>query len=68
MQHNSHRARQFFSKFRESAPMKEALSKFDVAEIAVLQKIFQDVARRSPGKTVDKETFLNLFPLPGLIG
>lgn len=28
----------------------------------------QDLSSRSPGDTVDKDSFLKLFPLPGLLG
>ena len=30
--------------------------------------VAQDLALRSPGETVDKETFLKFLPLPGLLG
>uniref|UniRef100_A0A7S0ZE69 Calmodulin n=1 Tax=Timspurckia oligopyrenoides TaxID=708627 RepID=A0A7S0ZE69_9RHOD len=41
---------------------------FDLTEIDVLQKTFKDLARRSPNNTVDRETFLKYFHLPGLLG
>ena len=40
----------------------------DVDEIHVLQKTWQDLADRSQGKGIDKDTFLQYFPLTGLLG
>lgn len=45
-----------------------AASKFDNEEIALLQMTWQDLADRSKGKGIDKETFLQYFPLNGLLG
>lgn len=45
-----------------------AASKFDADEIQVLEKTWQDLADRSNGKGIDKETFLQYFPLNGLLG
>lgn len=30
--------------------------------------LVQDLSSRSPGETIDKDSFLKLFPLPGLLG
>jgi len=43
-------------------------AKFTQVELDMLKKSFKDLAQRSPGKTIDKETFLKFFPLPGLHG
>lgn len=45
-----------------------AASKFDHEEIALLQMTWQDLADRSSGKGIDKDTFLQYFPLNGLLG
>jgi Ca2+-binding EF-hand superfamily protein len=45
-----------------------AAQKFDEDEIYVLRKTWQDLADRSSGKGIDKETFLQYFPLSGLLG
>lgn len=45
-----------------------AAQKFDDDEIHVLRKTWQDLADRSNGKGIDKETFLQYFPLHGLLG
>jgi len=37
-------------------------------EVGLLDKMFRDLAMRSPGKTMDKATFLSLFKLPGMLG
>jgi Ca2+-binding EF-hand superfamily protein len=47
---------------------KLAAQKFDSDEIVVLEKTWQDLADRSNGKGIDKETFLQYFPLNGLLG
>jgi Ca2+-binding EF-hand superfamily protein len=47
---------------------KLAASKFDDEEIALLQMTWQDLADRSNGRGVDKDTFLQYFPLNGLLG
>jgi Ca2+-binding EF-hand superfamily protein len=48
--------------------LKLASQKFDADEIHVLRKTWQDLADRSTGKGVDKDTFLQYFPLNGLLG
>ena len=40
----------------------------DDDEVYVLQKTWQDLADRTNGKGIDKETFLQYFPLTGLLG
>jgi len=47
---------------------KLAANRFDSDEIVVLQKTWQDLAERTNGKGIDKETFLQYFPLNGLLG
>jgi|LauGreSBDMM110SN_4_FD.fasta_scaffold336809_1 Ca2+-binding EF-hand superfamily protein len=47
---------------------KLAATKFDKDEIEVLEKTWRDMAERNNGKGVDKETFLQYFPLNGLLG
>ncbi len=47
---------------------KLAAQKFDDDEIHVLKKTWQDLADRSNGKGIDKDTFLQYFPLNGLLG
>ena len=43
-------------------------ARFSPEEVRALKTAFKDLALRSPGKTVDKATFLLFFPLPGLHG
>lgn len=45
-----------------------AKKKFDSDEKHLLKKTWQDLADRSNGKGIDKETFLQYFPLHGLMG
>ena len=45
-----------------------AASKFTDEELELLKKTWQDLADRSTGKGVDKETFLQYLPLSGLLG
>lgn len=40
----------------------------DADEIVILKKTWQDLAERTNGKGIDKETFLQYFPLNGLLG
>jgi len=55
------------SKAREETPA-EVRKKFTSIEFDFIFKSFKDLAQRSPGNTIDKETFLRFFPLPGLHG
>lgn len=41
--------------------VKAASQKFTHEERSILEKLFADLARRSPGKTMDKTTFLTFF-------
>eukprot|EP00184_Porphyridium_aerugineum_P002309 CAMPEP_0184699598 /NCGR_PEP_ID=MMETSP0313-20130426/5815_1 /TAXON_ID=2792 /ORGANISM="Porphyridium aerugineum, Strain SAG 1380-2" /LENGTH=952 /DNA_ID=CAMNT_0027158717 /DNA_START=653 /DNA_END=3511 /DNA_ORIENTATION=- len=56
------------TKADHKADYPEILQSFDPAEIDLLQKTFNDLAKRSPATTMDKETFLKYFHLPGLLG
>lgn len=47
---------------------KLAKQKFDEDELVVLRKTWRDLADRSGGKGIDKDTFLQYFPLNGLLG
>eukprot|EP01031_Cornospumella_fuschlensis_P025507 gene25507-30794_t len=51
-----------------SQEAKLAAQKFDNDEICILQKTWQDLADRSQGRGIDKDTFLQYFPLNGLLG
>ena len=44
------------------------LNKFSAAEVRLIKATFKDLALRSPGPTIDRNTFLTHFPLPGLHG
>eukprot|EP01084_Bolivina_argentea_P199544 341433_1 len=43
-------------------------SKYNDKELLVLQRMFRDLAKRSPNDTVSKQTFLEYFSLPGILG
>lgn len=45
-----------------------AAQKFDDDEIHVLKKTWEDLSERSNGKGIDRDTFLQYFPLNGLLG
>jgi Ca2+-binding EF-hand superfamily protein len=49
---------------------KSAFGKYNKQELGLLDKMFQDLAGRSPEdmKTISKETFLEVFGLPGILG
>lgn len=47
---------------------KAASRKFDADELHVLQQTWRDLADRSNGLGIEKETFLQYFPLNGLLG
>eukprot|EP01137_Pigoraptor_chileana_P023150 Opistho-2@88994 len=51
-----------------SAEFNKAVKSFSEAELDWLHKTYKDLARRSGKKTVDKEAFLQYFPLPGMLG
>ncbi|SBS83620.1 calcium-dependent protein kinase 7, putative (CDPK7) [Plasmodium ovale curtisi] len=42
--------------------------KFETDELEVLKKIYKELGSRSSSSHIDKETFLQFFPLPGLWG
>ena len=42
--------------------------RFDNDEICVLQKTWKDLAERTNGKGIDKDIFLQYFPMNGLLG
>lgn len=44
------------------------MKKFCEDEIHLLRETFKGLANSKNGDTVDKETFLKCFPLPGLLG
>lgn len=48
--------------------LKAYLKKFDADEVEVLRKVYKELSARNPGPGIDKETFLQYFPLPGLWG
>ena len=52
----------------QSVMFKDAAIKFDTSELHELKMKFETLAERSKGPTVDKATFLKIFPLPGILG
>eukprot|EP00743_Colponemidia_sp_Colp-15_P004051 GILK01004370.1.p1 GENE.GILK01004370.1~~GILK01004370.1.p1 ORF type:complete len:931 (+),score=151.79 GILK01004370.1:61-2793(+) len=48
--------------------LRDHIRRFDDHELVVLRQLFKDLASRSGGLAIDKETFLKYFPLPGLWG
>lgn len=52
----------------DSHDAKIAAQKFDAHEFQVLKKTWEDLAERNNNKGIDKETFLQYFPLNGLLG
>jgi serine/threonine protein kinase/Ca2+-binding EF-hand superfamily protein len=53
---------------RLHAEAKLAASKFDEDELHILKQTWQDLADRCEGRGIDKDTFLQYFPLNGLLG
>ncbi|MES1917279.1 MAG: hypothetical protein MHM6MM_009017 [Cercozoa sp. M6MM] len=51
---------------RSQAALK--VSSQDKNEQQMLDRLFRELARRSPGKTMSKSTFLEFFRLPGIFG
>mmetsp|Transcript_655 Transcript_655/g.682 ORF Transcript_655/g.682 Transcript_655/m.682 type:complete len:883 (-) Transcript_655:908-3556(-) len=47
---------------------KLSMQKFNEDEIVILRKTWKDLADRAGGKGIDKDTFLQYFPLAGLLG
>ena len=52
----------------QTVMFKDSSLKFDAAELQELKMKFETFAERSKGPTVDKLTFLRVFPLPGILG
>eukprot|EP00918_Siedleckia_nematoides_P011997 GHVU01026354.1.p1 GENE.GHVU01026354.1~~GHVU01026354.1.p1 ORF type:complete len:183 (-),score=37.01 GHVU01026354.1:151-699(-) len=48
--------------------MRKYLKKFDFDEVAVLKQVYTSLRERSDEAGIDKQTFLQFFPLPGLWG
>eukprot|EP00485_Elphidium_margaritaceum_P004278 CAMPEP_0202696214 /NCGR_PEP_ID=MMETSP1385-20130828/9518_1 /ASSEMBLY_ACC=CAM_ASM_000861 /TAXON_ID=933848 /ORGANISM="Elphidium margaritaceum" /LENGTH=913 /DNA_ID=CAMNT_0049352331 /DNA_START=76 /DNA_END=2817 /DNA_ORIENTATION=- len=47
---------------------KDGYARYNEKELTLLDRMFQDLAKRSPDKTMSKETFLEYFSLPGILG
>ncbi len=65
--------RRFTGKFSHSqlATLKdgsEGFARYNDKELTLLDRMFQDLAKRSPDETMSKETFLQYFALPGILG
>ena len=61
----------FLSRLSSKTSSKQAqlaAAKFDADEIHVLRMTWQDLADRSGEEGINKETFLQYFPLGGLLG
>ncbi len=57
------------SSFKVEGDAKQQLEMFDVCELKVIKETFKDLSHISGGERyIDKETFLQYFHLPGLIG
>ncbi|KAG5178660.1 hypothetical protein JKP88DRAFT_158720 [Tribonema minus] len=55
--------------FELAAEARRASERFDDCEIKVIRETFKDLCHLSGDNTrIDKETFLQYFPLPGLLG
>eukprot|EP01083_Nonionella_stella_P175035 608372_1 len=46
----------------------EGFVRYNDKELTLLDRMFQDLAKRSPDETMSKETFLQYFALPGILG
>ena len=46
----------------------DKFARYNDKELTLLDRMFQDLAKRSPDKTMSKETFLQYFALPGILG
>lgn len=57
-----------FNHLHLSGQAKIASKKFDEDEMIILEKTWVDLADRTNGKGIDKDTFLQYFPLSGLLG
>jgi hypothetical protein len=58
----------FDGSFRIPVEEKEALRRFEDAEIHLLREMFKGITQTTSDNCVDKENFLKIFPLPGLLG
>ena len=43
-------------------------ARYNTKELTLLDRMFQDLAKRSPDETMSKETFLQYFALLGILG
>jgi hypothetical protein len=64
---NSSLSREFSAR-RLAPEERDAMKKFCEDEMHVLRETFKGLASARNGLSVDKETFLKCFPLPGLLG
>ena len=46
----------------------DGFARYNAQELTLLDRMFQDLAKRSPEETMSKETFLECFSLPGILG
>jgi len=46
----------------------DGFARYNTKELTLLDRMFQDLAKRSPDETMSKETFLQYFALPGILG
>ena len=46
----------------------DTFARYNTKELTLLDRMFQDLAKRSPDETMSKETFLQYFALPGILG
>eukprot|EP00467_Chlorarachnion_reptans_P008057 CAMPEP_0114534416 /NCGR_PEP_ID=MMETSP0109-20121206/27827_1 /TAXON_ID=29199 /ORGANISM="Chlorarachnion reptans, Strain CCCM449" /LENGTH=785 /DNA_ID=CAMNT_0001717825 /DNA_START=168 /DNA_END=2524 /DNA_ORIENTATION=+ len=53
---------------RKGGETEEAKRVFAKDELNILEHVFEDLASRSPGPTMDKDAFAAFFKLPGIIG
>jgi hypothetical protein len=65
---NSALTKGHLSEKRLSLEEREAMKKFAEEEVHVLKETFKGLANSKNGYTVDKETFLKCFRMPGLLG
>ncbi|CAM9330850.1 unnamed protein product, partial [Sphacelaria rigidula] len=57
------------SNFELASEARQAAERFDECEIKVIKETFKDLCHLKGGSArIDKETFLQYFPLPGLLG
>ncbi|ETV92164.1 CAMK/CAMK1 protein kinase, variant 1 [Aphanomyces invadans] len=51
-----------------SGEEKDAIRRFEDAEIHLLREVFKGITQTTADNSVDKENFLKIFPMPGLLG